>query len=573
MSDDAKRSKWGAPAVLLTIALLSVGVLLGGAVAAGLGAPWLLDRLSPVEERAAQRAETGADGTRRDASRRRVRRARTSRAESESGTADSGANTPPVLDGDPQSDADDGDDVGDESAAEAALRELAKLVRFGNPPDHLFANDALLASLDIDEATGEAAVAPAGEPPPLWIEEFVAGGADAIDRAVELRGEREPSLDDGVPVALTGRVVDAETGLPIAGAAVVVTSTFYVRELRYDHHLREVARADTDADGEYHIERLNADPVHFGRGGRVYATVTAEGYASARAVALGQVTPKLRNRLADVRLGRGAHMIEGRVLSAWGGEPVAGARVIATGAIDPVAYPKDQRAALFVGAPETTTDADGRFELGGLGAGLHWLSVHGGDDCIGSEPVTLPRSRDVMLRTLPIRGRITGRVIDPEGRPVPLAFVRGGENSTHSFADGHFVLENFVGDRIDLVIAHAAFRRAVHQAVADGTEDLEVALLHRWPEVRLDVRRSDTDAPVAALEVRLVWDDEKRRALPASPFFLAQSGVYSVRLPAGVRSLAITADGLQPAAVDVAGRTVGEIISVLLLPMESTESE
>src|SRR5205814_456078 len=124
------------------------------------------------------------------------------------------------------------------------------------------------------------------------------------------------------------------------------------------------------------IERLNADPAHFGSSGRFYLTVTAEGHAPSLAVPLADVTRGVANRLPAVALQRATETLRGRVVDHFEHRPVIGARVYATGAIDPVAYPKDERPALFLGAPTATTDADGRFVLEGMGRGVQVVSVH-----------------------------------------------------------------------------------------------------------------------------------------------------------------------------------------------------
>ena len=395
---------------------------------------------------------------------------------------------------------------------------------------------------------------------------FVANGAAAVDRAVELVGERRPQLEEGIPVSLTGRVVEAEGGAPVLGACLIVSSTFYVRRYFYDHHLREVARALTDADGVFRIERLNADPAHFGRGGRLYATVTAEGYAPALAIPLAEVTPGVANRLEDVALVRAAETLHGRVVDYWEGRPVVGARVVATGAVDPVPYPKDERAALLVGAPAGTTDADGRFVLEGLGRGVQVISVHGGDDCVGRSSVVLPHGGEFTVRTRQIRGRIEGTTVDGSGDPVALVTVEGGGNSTHSFADGRFVLENFRGDAVTVTFTHPDYPPVVVPGVRDGAAGLVVRLERPRPVIVLEVTEEDTAAPVKRVQVGFWYADGGGRPATTSSQRLSADGRYEVRVPEGAVSLSVSAEGRKGQDVSLAARADGETVRLLLAP-------
>jgi len=424
----------------------------------------------------------------------------------------------------------------------------------------------LHAALERDAATGEdpQEVTP-GPAPEMTLASFVAGGHETLEQAAELVGERRPHLEEGVPVSLSGVVVSRETGRPIAGATVLATSTFYVRRFFYDHHLREVARVLTDAEGRYDIERLNADPAHFGEGGRVVVTVTADGHAPAQAVPLDGVTPGYRNRLEDVVLTAKTHSLRGRVTDHWENAPVAGATVYATGSVNPVTYPKDQRDALFLVAPRTVTDAEGSFELAGLGAGAQIVSVHAGDDCIGNQSFLVPAVTIVHLRTHPIHGRVEGRVLDADDEPVSLAVVRGGFNSTHSFADGGFVLENFRGDVVELAVDHPDYRRARLAGVTDGSTDVVVRLERRVPLIRLRVRDRDTDEPVERLVLTLVAVGEGSVRTTASPQFIAQGGLYELRLPEGVARIEITSPaGHAPESVPATGLRDGDEVEVLL---------
>ena len=456
------------------------------------------------------------------------------------------------------------DEAAGASGAAGAVPQGEPGARVAIVPAPSAANYALPAVPDRDPATNEAPVVAAGRAPEIAMAVFVANGAAAVHRVAELVGERKPQLEEGVPVSLTGRVVEAQGGAPVAGASLVVTSTFYVRRYFYDHHLREVARVETDADGRYLIERLNADPAHFGQGGRLYLSVTAEGHAPALAVPLAEVSPGIANRLPDVALQRAAQTLRGRVTDMWQGRPVVGARVIATGAIDPITYPKDERPALFVGAPTCTTDGDGRFVLEGLGTGLQTISVHGGDDCVGSTAVALPHEGEFLMSTRQIGGRIEGTTLDERGDPVSLVTINGGDNSTHSFADGHFVLENFRGDPVSIRFTHPDFAPVVVRDVRDGASGLVVRLERPRPTIVLCVRDPDTSAPVPRVRLEMTFADENVRPAATSPQRLAADGKYVVRVPEGATSVSVSAESRRTEQVSLAGRADGETVQVLL---------
>jgi hypothetical protein len=370
-------------------------------------------------------------------------------------------------------------------------------------------------------------------------------------------------------VSLTGRVVEADGGAPIVGARLVVSSTFYVRRYFYDHHLREVARVEADGDGRFLIERLNVDPAHFGRGGSLFLTVTADGHAPALAVALADVSPGVANRLPDVALQRATQTLRGRVTDIWRGLPVVGARVVATGAVDPVAYPKDERAALFVGAPTCTTDGDGRFVLEGLGAGVQTISVHGGDDCVGWEVVALPREGEFLMRTRQIGGRIEGTTLDERGEPVSLVTINGGDNSTHSFADGRFVLENFRGDVVSIRFTHPDYAPVVVDGVRNRAAGLVVHMERPRPTIVLDVRDPDTSAPVTRVRLQTTFAEGSAPPAATSPQRLSADGMYSVRVPEGATSVRVSAEGRTSETVPLVGRVDGDVVRVLLADASS----
>jgi hypothetical protein len=382
--------------------------------------------------------------------------------------------------------------------------------------------------------------------------------------AVEITTDREPKIEEGTPVALAGCVTDEGTGEPIEGAEVILRSAFYTRALMYDHHLREVARAVTDVDGKFTIERLNVDPVHFGKGGKVYLSVSHAEHAPLLAIPLANVTPGYKNRLLDLKLPAESHVVEGLVLDLWDKKPVVGGRVLATGEIDPIQYPKDQREALFLSSPETVTDENGRFRLERVGAGMQWITIHGGNDCAGRMPVMVPLKAKLTIYSRALRGRIEGRVLDEYDRPIPLVRVDGGGNTTHTFANGSFVLENFRGDVVTIVFTHVDYRPHPVEGVTNGERELLVRLVSKWPKVLFRVVGHGKGKPIREAKIELIAAKGQLAPLPSSPFYLSKQGVHAVRVPDGIAKAVISANGREPVDVVLAGARDGDEIEVIL---------
>ena len=105
-----------------------------------------------------------------------------------------------------------------------------------------------------------------------------------------VKGEEADVEEEGVTTSLEGRVVDRATGAGLPDATVVLFSTFYKRQIFYDHHLQEVAGALTGPDGSFTFSGFNADEVHFGAAGKAFLTVIRPGYVSCVGWYLGALT-------------------------------------------------------------------------------------------------------------------------------------------------------------------------------------------------------------------------------------------------------------------------------------------
>jgi protocatechuate 3,4-dioxygenase beta subunit len=204
---------------------------------------------------------------------------------------------------------------------------------------------------------------------------------------------------------ISGQVVDATTGEPIAEALVVAKSPN-----------GDAGRARTNDRGAYRIGDL--------RPGAYNVTATARGYLGARyprpvPVRANQMTEDINFRLAKKRPDRGA--ISGRVVNRRTGAPVKGAVVAAT----------DGRFRL-----RTRSDARGRYLLRGLKPGKYKVIADARGYAREVYPRPVPviagevtKDIDFALTPKPRLGAITGRVVDARTRePIAGALVvaRGG---------------------------------------------------------------------------------------------------------------------------------------------------
>jgi hypothetical protein len=144
--------------------------------------------------------------------------------------------------------------------------------------------------------------------------------------------------------------------------------------------------------------------------------------------------------------------------------------------------------------------------------------------------------------------------------------VEGGGNSTHSFADGRFVLENFRGDEVTIRFTHPDFTPTAMEAVRDGATGLVVRMERPRPTLVLDVRDRDTLAPLNRVRVEFWFAAGTAQPAPTSPERLGTDGRHKVKVPDGATTLTVSASGHEPEAVVLAGPTDGEYLRVLLAP-------
>jgi len=330
------------------------------------------------------------------------------------------------------------------------------------------------------------------------------------------------------PVLLTGTVVDAEGGAPLAGALVWP---------------RGEAGAAVKSDGEGAYEMIVGSPPEEVSGAAAGFRTAAVRPADARA---GRV-PELRLPPAVVLAG---------TVSDAAGEPVPGARI----RLRTPAHPGITWEGGFGGeVPGATSDAQGHFRAVGLDAGVvHLLRVEAPGFSELEQAVEPPARLALELER---GGGLTGRVTDPYAAPVAGARVRlfaapkeadtlvlqvrDGEqladHETHTDADGGFVVDTVAAGVYDLRIDAAGLAplRRMGIEVPRG-ERHDLGRLVAEPAVAVAGRVVDGDGePVAGARVSVN---------PFSPY----------RGWRGSRSVYVFASGPSAASAQVGGVVTDE---------------
>jgi beta-lactamase regulating signal transducer with metallopeptidase domain len=212
---------------------------------------------------------------------------------------------------------------------------------------------------------------------------------------------KEQAPADKAPAAtgkLTGQVLLAADHSPAAGAVVWAA--------QFDYGPLQRRKTVADAEGRYELNLAPGDWYVWARRG----TRGGEGHAPRRTVkvaagrAVGPVTIHLEER----------GTFRGRLLEAESGNPIPGGR-------------------LFLDAGLVlTTDARGRFEVGGLERKNHEAFVVApGRMRLRVLFDTTARADTELDVPVPRAGKIVGRVTDADGKPVPGAYV--GRHTSGSF--------------------------------------------------------------------------------------------------------------------------------------------
>lgn len=429
---------------------------------------------------------------------------------------------------------------------------------------------------------------------------------------------------------LRGRVHDLDNR-PVAGAEVrwvstlegapVLRSARSVADGTYELSVPDAADAASEAGPPGSVVALRRSQAFLQPLAEAFE-VRAAGFALVR-VPLVRVEHALAGHGLDVLLLKGA-VVTGRVLEETSGLPLAGARVFLWGETElsqPCAYdgthPPESGPTYALG--QVLSDAEGRYRIEGVPAwsgwpvGIHigsaflrrlgWVAAHAEGHTIVRREVSLPDDGQELALdlVLPAAGAVRGRVVDPEGRPVPLASVSWAwaDESTGAWVDpicpdaprawtradelGRFVLEGVPcasgGASRASLNAHPpgpfGWERSVMVPVAPppgGTADVGAITLSAGPR-RAAVHVRVTDAggvPLAGARVPDVFgaglsDAQGQLRLWFDPVNApaSQEQVFSVELP-GYRSAEVRATPSIDAPPQVEARlTPGEdVVSV-----------
>lgn len=250
---------------------------------------------------------------------------------------------------------------------------------------------------------------------------------------------------------VSGVVVDAVSGRAIADAKVAVGAL----------------RTDTDAQGRFTLERVQAGQVLLSAAKSVYEP-QRESLELSPAQTLEQ-----RVALQPVTYGD----LTGRVIDAETREPLAGATV-------------------RVGNKELTSGRDGRFALEHIDAGLLAVTATKVAYRSGSVAIQLDPAgtAEAELRLEPIKiGTVVGVVRDARtGEPIVGARVAVAGQSLETDAQGRFRLDGIDAGAVAVGARHADYGEGGAGGTLSGDGTLEL-------EVRLDLRREDVTQLEAAL--------------------------------------------------------------------------
>ena len=261
--------------------------------------------------------------------------------------------------------------------------------------------------------------------------------ATAQQRPAQPSPQRRTQRVDSLTASITGKVMSADTGTPIRGAEVRLSS---------DGHFNRLGT--TDGDGRFVLRDLPA--------GEYRLTVSRTGFITMQ---YGQKRPfeasssimLAEGAVADasVALTRGG-VIYGRVLDQFG-EPLAGTRVQALRS----RTVQGQRRVQSVGAPDQTDDT-GAFRIYGLPPGDYYVIAAAGlGEQVKRDPPTyfpgtpnfaaaqtialaagLEVAADFQIGTVR-NARVTGIVINSSGSPMPAMVNLNSDNvSTGPTLDG-----------------------------------------------------------------------------------------------------------------------------------------
>ena len=310
------------------------------------------------------------------------------------------------------------------------------IVAFALEPEGLLGVDIKVAPIENDGTYAFEGLAP-GE----YRMTYEAGGM-RIPTLVDIPDTPEFVFDFDLPEGrISGRLIDALSGDPVAGARVSLRSSgvdgggLIANLLAGETSLRT---AETAEDGSFRFDELAEDTY------QLEVDRAARGLGASRVVyapvaeTLVDLGPDEEIDVGEIRLDPGV-TLPGHVLGG-DGSPVAGARVVAT--------PKSGRSAS--GSRTVTAGEDGAFELRGLGPGT-WEISASADGFAAARPEQLvvdpddrlPAAMELVLE----RGTIvTAEVVDEGGVPIVGAtclMTRSGERAVRRYENAGAFFEGF----------------------------------------------------------------------------------------------------------------------------------
>jgi protocatechuate 3,4-dioxygenase beta subunit len=262
----------------------------------------------------------------------------------------------------------------------------------------------------------------------------------------ELRAD-ETGHNDGKKITVSGRVLDPD-GAPVRAARVLVLDGPRVTRSLEDFSIELAAETETDAQGRFEVRARSPggeppSPIH----PVPFIFVRADGYGSAAHTVTDRAKepvvirlPReqvLRARFVDDTNGKPVKDLVVKVASVCHGVPGQGGGVV----IPPAQPPK----AWF---PAMKTDAQGRFQLRGIGPG-QYVFVEWRDSRFQSQTLDLWRTeahvggQEVAYQLMPpapesISGRVTYK---DTGKPAAGAIVRTRGGKTKTDGEGRFRLK------------------------------------------------------------------------------------------------------------------------------------